>query len=56
MALERAGSLVKSGGSFHCARVSELSEQYENATFRPVFVRKFCPQLSRVTFIQVQLI
>jgi len=34
--------------SLHCARVSELLEQPVNATLRPFFVRKFCPQLSRI--------
>jgi len=28
--------------------VSELLEQHVNATFRPSFVRKFLPQLSRI--------
>jgi len=36
--------------SVHCAHVSELLEQPVNATCRPFFVRKFCPQqLSRIT-------
>ena len=34
--------------SVHCARVSELLEQSVNATCPPSFVRKFCPQLSRI--------
>ena len=32
--------------SVHCAHVSELLEQPVNATYRPCYVRKFCPQLS----------
>ena len=37
----------------HCACVSELPEQPVNATFRPSFVRKFFPQLSRIISLQL---
>jgi len=33
--------------SMHCSHVSEHLEQPANATCRPSFVRKFCPQLLR---------
>jgi len=39
--------------SAHCARVFELLQQPVNATWRPSFVRKFCPQLSRIISLQM---
>jgi len=36
-----------------CARVSELLEQPVNATCRPSFISKFCPQLSRIISLQL---
>ena len=42
----------------HCARVSELLvlEQPVNATCRPSFVQKFCPQLSRIISIDINVL
>jgi len=37
----------------YCACVSKLLQHPVNATWRPSFVRKFCPQLSRIISLQL---